>query len=620
MTNSTLTFPMRPYMGQDETPTSYASRFAAVNGFPSLLSWCSLVGHSAYDIASGKEETLHWLASLDSAAQNQFKANVLKGMGDCFHLNDVMLRKADLRRLRLQVCPRCIAADLEISGYPEHVRPFQRVWWCLAAIRSCPDHHVALVELDTDDAMVSMGGVDFTVALRRHLPWICKAAPLLAACPPSPREDYLLARLRKMPGAGFDLLDAMPFHAVVRACEVVGSVARSGPYSTIGEVGADESYDIADQGFDILAAGAEGLESLMEAMVGRVLADAKARWGIRPMLGQLHDAFSHRNADPGFDPIRRVVSRFVMRTMPLGPENNLFGSPIGERVLHSIRSAAEATGMHPKTLRRHLATHGVIPSLMRGVTDERVVFPVEALKELPDANEKVLDLAKLGRHLSIPRVHLAAIGRSDLIEAVRKPDAHGAAKFGYAIGEIVRFQNALFAGAVEVEAQPPGTADLVTVRKRTCRQIIEILELASTDGGLKKKFCLANRRDYGALLLDVEEVKAALVGEDHGGVPIYRVAALLGTGATSAKRMMDDGIIPVRVARNPVNRCEQRIVDRQAIQEFRQKYVSLSELANELRKDRGFVTQMMRSFGIEPAFDAKRIGATFFERTRLPSM
>jgi hypothetical protein len=68
------------------------------------------------------------------------------------------------------------------------------------------------------------------------------------------------------------------------------------------------------------------------------------------------------------------------------------------------------------------------------------------------------------------------------------------------------------------------------------------------------------------------------------------------------------------MAINPVNRCPQTVVKPEEVARFQKKYISLFQLARERRQHIMAAKTEMKTAGVKPAFDTKKIGATFYLR------
>jgi len=66
---------------------------------------------------------------------------------------------------------------------------------------------------------------------------------------------------------------------------------------------------------------------------------------------------------------------------------------------------------------------------------------------------------------------------------------------------------------------------------------------------------------------------------------------------------------------NPVNRCPTVVVPAVEAERFQKEYVSLFALAKQRREHFRAVKKALEADGVEPAFDPKKIGATFYRRS-----
>jgi hypothetical protein len=65
---------------------------------------------------------------------------------------------------------------------------------------------------------------------------------------------------------------------------------------------------------------------------------------------------------------------------------------------------------------------------------------------------------------------------------------------------------------------------------------------------------------------------------------------------------------------NPVNRCPTFIVRAEEVERFARKYISLFALARQRRRHFRAVKKDLEDAGVEPVFNPRKIGATFYRR------
>src|SRR3546814_16583085 len=117
-----------------------------------------------------------------------------------------------------------------------------------------------------------------------------------------------------------------------------------------------------------------------------------------------------------YDPVRGVIRQHIIETMPVGPSDHIFSIPVEARRVHSIRSAAQEAGAHPKRLRKLLHAAGYIREADMMLSDERVTFPVAEVKDYLGRIANSMSLEAAGHYLNAPRVQ--EIGRASCRERV----------------------------------------------------------------------------------------------------------------------------------------------------------------------------------------------------------
>jgi hypothetical protein len=134
-------------------------------------------------------------------------------------------------------------------------------------------------------------------------------------------------------------------------------------------------------------------------------------------------------------------------------------------------------------------------------------------------------------------------------------------------------------------------------------------------GSLEWTGRLKSERGYLSALVDIEEIKSFVRGEDHGGISLARVATRLGTNDYVVKALVENGHLNSSVAINPVNKCPQTIVTESELKRFLKTYVSLHALARENADSMPVLSELFAAHGIKPAFEVKVIKASFYRQS-----
>lgn len=128
---------------------------------------------------------------------------------------------------------------------------------------------------------------------------------------------------------------------------------------------------------------------------------------------------------------------------------------------------------------------------------------------------------------------------------------------------------------------------------------------------------LARVEGYMSVLIDVDEVRAKVRGANHGGLTLEAVETRLSTSDGVVRALINGGHLTAMRVISPVNRCPIVVVPAAEVAKFQQEYVSLFALAKERRKHFRVVKNKLEFDGVQPAFDPKKIGASFYRRCDL---
>ncbi|WP_454632791.1 hypothetical protein [Bradyrhizobium cenepequi] len=117
---------------------------------------------------------------------------------------------------------------------------------------------------------------------------------------------------------------------------------------------------------------------------------------------------------------------------------------------------------------------------------------------------------------------------------------------------------------------------------------------------------------YLSLLLDLDEVRALVRGPDHGGLTGIAISDRWRVADRVVAALIRHGHLKSITVVNPVNRCPTVIVPVQEVERFEREYVSLFALAKRRGKHFLVVKKELAAAAVEPVFNPKKIGATFY--------
>jgi len=596
-------------LGVGETPASFASRTAALNGLPAR-EFCLDFGTTFQKVVDSEPAAIAIIAAKGgvpaaSLAEHAF----IRGEKHRYVHRGEELNRGGLRRQAIAVCPRCLAEDIATSQSRPSLAPFGRAIWQIAAVKTCAVHGVALSIVVRDPTPSKVH--DFAYHVAGVLPGLDRLVDESVERPATRLETYVTGRLNA--DAGPQLLDRLPLHVAIGACELFGAVATLGRTPDLKRLTDNEWHAAGAAGFEIFAGGEAGVADFLEGLRKSYPYSGAATEGAQAIFGRIYQTLEYGREDPSYDGVRDLVGHFIRTRFPVGPGDVVFGKPVERRTLHSVRTLSAETGLHPKRLRKLLDVAGALPEGSDALADGNCLFDAQRGSTVAkEAAAATLSVVKAGEYLNAPRVQRDMLYRSGLIVPRVRGVEHGAAD-QFAPEDLDAFLDRLLDGAEPVEAAGAGEASIPDTAKQCCCASEEVARLV-LDRNVVRKWRLAGERGYMSVLVDVEEVRTLVRGPDHGGFTSVALKDRLQTNDRVARALMTQRHLKTITVINPVNRCPTVIVPAEEVKRFEREYVSLFTLAKQQGRHFRKVKQELDAAGIRPALDPEKIGATFYRR------
>jgi hypothetical protein len=598
--------------GTGETPASFASRLAALNGL-SARELCLDMGTQFQKVVDGDPKALTAIAARSGADASALAENAFIKTGERRHtFRGQQLTRDNLRRAAVFVCPKCLAEDIAAApGIRPRIAAFQRAPWQIAALKTCQIHLAPLVAADKDMTPSVMH--DWAHHVGKILPCLPHLAAQAATRPLTLFEAYLLDRIDGGSARG-GLIDGLPLFVAIAACETFGAVATLGRMPNLKKL-TDEQWRVAAAaGFDILDGGKPGIEAFLEDLQATYPYARAGSEGPQALFGRIYQVLEFGREDAAYDPLRDLVGGFIRKRLPVGPGDTVFSTPVEIRRLHSIRTLSLETGLHPKRLRKLLSSARMLPPNANQLADGNCLFDAQPAVSLAHAAAAAtLSVRDAGDYINAPRVQRDMLYRSGIIVPRIKALEQGAADL-FAPEDLDDFLARLIADAPRVPTAMPNGVDIPTAAKKACCGSVEIVQ-AILHGRLAPKAYLATERGYMAVLVDVEEVRALVRGADLDGVTGQALADRLHVADKVAHNLIAGGHLPTVTEINPVNRCPSVIVPTAEIERFEREFTSLFALAEQKGRHFRGLKKELQAAGVKPAFDPEKIGATFYRRS-----
>ncbi len=596
-------------LNDGETPTSFASRLAQANGRDRVRDFALDIGLDFSGIVAGQDYPLAQLASFGACSLEALKRWAAISVEDQTLLHGEIFGWRTLRRSRLFACPACLLSDLANDDLDLEVRQWGRAVWQVESVRTCVVHGQALMEIahaNDPGSLHDFAALSFTQMHNlENLDAISTRRAL------SVLELYTHARLETGP-RGDHFADTMPLGAVMRLSQNIGAVTAFGSKVRIDDLGDDELHTAEAIGFEAISDGESGIRLALERLQ-RVFFEGSSPWGLRAIFGRLYEWLAYENDDPVYDQVRDIIERHVLETLPIAAGTKIFRKEAAVRRIHSLHSASIEYGLHPRRIRKILRERGIIEASDAHKTDERILFSVETAEEHLAPLTDTLSLVKATKYLNASRQHAQLLFNSGVIPAIVKGGKGVLNKHAIRRADLNTFLSSLMASA------RPDVTEGINIPSAARRANCSAMEIVSLllDHRLAKVGIDHSARGFLSVLVDVDEVKSLVRGQDHGGLSLRDVERKMQWSTKVLSALIDQGLLGSTVALNPVNRCPQRIVTSADLDAFDRSFVSITTLSKELQIQNRKLKALLTAAGIYPDPTFEHVPATFYRRDEI---
>ncbi len=205
--------------------------------------------------------------------------------------------------------------------------------------------------------------------------------------------------------------------------------------------------------------------------------------------------------------------------------------------------------------------------------------------------------------------------RSGLIVPRLRAADHGTAD-QFASEDLDAFLHGLLDGAKPTKAVGRGRVNIPDAARFACCSSEKVVRLM-LDGKVQRKWRLTSERGYMSVLVDVDEIRALVRGPDHGGFTAGALKERMQVNDRTVRQLMAAGHLKTVTVVNPVNRCPTVIVPTEEVERSEREYVSLFALARQQRLHHMMVKRTLKDAGLEPVFNSRKVGASFYRRADL---
>ncbi|MHA3977793.1 TniQ family protein [Halovulum sp. GXIMD14794] len=300
----------------------------------------------------------------------------VKTAGSRRNLNGTPFPTKVVQSPAMRGCPACLREDAAGSDLPSHLAMAMRGHWLVPHVFLCLEHEHPLVPLWRDpsptsrfDSVRHLAEIDDDLISGRFDKTLRD---------PTDFDLWLDDRLQGIASGGW--LDRQPLHAAANFCLMLGYALLRHEEIAPSAIDPDDRWGLQQMGFEIARGGEDAVRA---ALRGLQALPGGPHEGPKKVFPVLYDRLSHHYHDnPDYAAFRAILRAHMLETWPLGIGDEVMGEPVMERRLHSVRTAAAATGIDPRRFRKMLSAAGLVPDGGDALPDAWQVFEAEAAEPL----------------------------------------------------------------------------------------------------------------------------------------------------------------------------------------------------------------------------------------------
>lgn len=603
-----------------ETPTSYATRLACINGIFSTTTFCTDLGINLSGLFDGKPDALARLAELVALPVERLARDAWRlddGGAATYRLRGEVITRAGLRREGRRICAACIRDDIRTSPLPHGAAAWHRCSWKVVHLRTCPVHRLAMTELPP--ATHSASQRDLFKFFTPHVDRIDEFVDASISRAPSTLEAYLIARLEGRTATG-GLLDALPFYAAAKTCEMLGIASlAAGRAPNLRRLDSEEWHRAGQRGFEIVAGGPDEVQRYLTLLRASRTGERRGWKTASAYYGLLHHWLAHECNDSAYDPLREAIELNLVENVPFTPGYEPFGRPLVGRKVHSVWSATMETGVHTARLRKVLAFTGHISSDHSRHRANDVLFDAVAAKDLIRRLGSSLTFRELVQYLGPDRVLTQILIKAGHIQPVVEGPESIVGYTLYAREDVDAFLGAIRRGGHAVTDVPAGAYPIKVAAKKASTTALRVIGLI-LDRKLDWIGCLEGAHAFHGVLVDLEEVRRLVRGPELAGYPPREAGRRMKVSERSIYELIERGLIGTVSQEHPTGHRRVRVVPFAELARFRETYVSLFEASRDLDLHHLVLRRRLTAASVLPVCDPHACGVTLYLREQVEAL
>jgi hypothetical protein len=392
------------------------------------------------------------------------------------------------------------------------------------------------------------------------------------------------------------MISRSPTLFLIRLCEAVGRDA-----STNADGGQKLAPAHMRAGFELLA---RGRANFLEHLERHARKFDKGRGLTRnAKYGRIYSLMTREVADPVWAPIRELLWLDACNTLPMAPGEEFLGYRLEKRLIHSLHTASQQYGVHPKTVMKMLNSDILPREAVHRSSYHSTVFPADAIHELLNQVQSSVSTSQVRERLGLTHQAITAFRRAGYLSAVDAGSAFGEHRPRYVtkdIEVIVQNLQACPVGRIRGAFRP-----FLTVfkwgRMRTTDAYRLMLDgkIASVRKGGEARF--------DRLYIDYWDVARELSSNRVDGISIKDASKVLNVSTLNVRSLIEHGfLVPGERIRkfgfNPV-----AYLKNEDVLEFKKNFGGMTSIANDLGVAVALVSRVIKAAKIEPLYPATRV-------------
>ncbi|WP_216332590.1 TniQ family protein [Rhizobium sp. X9] len=576
----------------DETLPSWVARLARANGKLRASSFCTDIGLNYARLLVGRPDDIEKLAKVTGRDAADLTTHALVfDEGHRINFAGQSFFKSFVRKHQLAFCPRCFASD---DARPEGHLDTRRYWrmsWLLNEATVCTHHACRLELLEQHNQSQDFGQVleQNSAIIACHMASPVPAEPMLL-------DHFVAERLAGHISHG-QLLDQTPLGVAIHTARYLGVAFVYGAKQSVSELTDEDVAHAANKGLHALRAGAQGVCALLDEIV-----DPRATT-LSSAYGRLAGYLRSRN-DDSYKVFEEILLEHASRRF------FIYGNTMLDRntTWTTVKEIMKATGFTRAQVITRLYQAGIIS------TNKAEAVPASALQLFAAEPDNLVKAKAALEIIGCDKNFLDLLVEAGLVKAAYEPGRKATGRTAFQLN-FLKSELVAFRKSVEDKAQSPASADMISLRQAAFRTgvpkteiIAKILSGACTRVALSGEQLLADN-----LLVDPSELRSG----DGQQVGIGEAARILDVILPTMSKLVEYGVIPHGVDLTRPYKSGQKVVVRQDIAAFAERYVSVRHLVKETGLDRNLIQAKMKPANVRPAFPRNQFKTLFILKSEV---